>query len=423
MEPQFALKNVPFYVSLFNNPEPETSADDVSAFNKQLLSVGRSGYYSPDGGFTAYFWEDDIPANSIAILSIEYEMWRWSSMFFSGFIDRLAANGNVAAVVMAINSPGGSVSGLDALAQSIKNCDEVKPVIAWVNDGSCCSGAYWIASQARAIYASNQHCYIGSIGTMLTWLDWSEYLKKAGIKEEVLYATASTEKNKAWRDQQEGNSDTLRQYLDSYNAAFQATVKAGRGSKLKAANTLNGQTYHTPEALKYGLIDGVKSWVELLAFMGDKEAVEALKPATVPATEPDKPAAQEEAAELEAQGNEPNQSATNPLINMKLSEWLMSFLGLSSNEVSEASLASIEEAAKKHNDELAAKDKKISDLTASITKLEETITSLQEQVKTLGSEPAKEKQVKDEQNTNPLTKEEPEPAYYSKVRQFQSLHN
>jgi signal peptide peptidase SppA len=93
---------------------------------------------------------------------------------------------DVDAVFLDIDSPGGTVSGTPELAQAVADVNRKKPVYAF-SSGLMCSAAYWVGSQAQAIYVTPS-ARIGSIGVIQPVVDDSEALKNAGIKVEVFAA-------------------------------------------------------------------------------------------------------------------------------------------------------------------------------------------------------------------------------------------
>ena len=90
---------------------------------------------------------------------------------------------DIKAVFLDIDSPGGTVAGTPELAAAVASINERKPVYAF-SSGLMCSAAYWIASQARAIYATPS-ARVGSIGVVQAVIDNTAALDARGIKVEV----------------------------------------------------------------------------------------------------------------------------------------------------------------------------------------------------------------------------------------------
>ena len=93
------------------------------------------------------------------------------------------ARDDIKAVFLEIDSPGGTVAGTPELAAIVASINEQKPVYAF-SSGLMASAAYWIASQARAIYATPS-AQVGSIGVVQAVIDDTAALDAEGIKVEV----------------------------------------------------------------------------------------------------------------------------------------------------------------------------------------------------------------------------------------------
>lgn len=91
------------------------------------------------------------------------------------------ADRDVAGILLAIDSPGGTVSGTDDLAREIRKANQAKPVWCQIEDLGC-SAAYWAASQGARVAANSPTALVGSIGTYLTIYDTSGAAAKEGIR-------------------------------------------------------------------------------------------------------------------------------------------------------------------------------------------------------------------------------------------------
>lgn len=210
------------------------------------------------------------PKNSIAVLNVTGAIMKYDycgspgTTTMASWLKEADANPNISSHVLIIDSPGGAADGTLNFAETIKSLN--KPVRAFVN-GMCCSAAYWIASACKEIYASNTLDIIGSIGTFSTIVDYREQLAAEGIKVHEIYASASTEKNRPIREALDGEYQLLRsKMIDPFNEAFTSSIKKNRGMKenFNAEKVLNGDTFLSKEAQKYGLIDGIKTLEQLL---------------------------------------------------------------------------------------------------------------------------------------------------------------
>lgn len=137
------------------------------------------------------------------------------------------ANPDVSAIVLDVDSPGGSVFGVQELADVIISSRGTKPIIAVAN-AQAASGAYWIASQADEIVVTPSGA-VGSIGAFMRHSDQSDKNVKDGVKNTYIYSG---------KYKVEGNPDGpldaeglayLQTQVDSFYTAFVKAVAKGRG--------------------------------------------------------------------------------------------------------------------------------------------------------------------------------------------------
>jgi signal peptide peptidase SppA len=156
---------------------------------------------------------------------------------------------DIKAVFLNIDSPGGTVAGTPELANAVAALDKKKPVYAF-SSGLMCSAAYWVASQARAIYATPS-AQVGSIGVVQAVLDNSAALDKAGIKVEVFsvgkYKAMGAPGTPLTDDQRELISSNLAEIAGEFHAAVLAKGRA------IPAEAMEGQTFSGKQAQRHNL--------------------------------------------------------------------------------------------------------------------------------------------------------------------------
>jgi protease IV len=157
-----------------------------------------------------------------------------------------------------IDSPGGMVDGTATFADVIKA--STKPVIAFIDDGMAASAAYWIASYANEIIASQPTDQIGSIGAYSTLADFTGAYEKDGIKIKTVYAPQSTEKNEEHRQAFEHNNiKPAEASIGRIAQEFIDKIKENRSGKINinVSDPFKGKIFFADEALKIGLIDSI----------------------------------------------------------------------------------------------------------------------------------------------------------------------
>ena len=178
---------------------------------------------------------------------------------------------SVHSVLLDIDSPGGAVSGVLDVAELIRYVDtSIKPVYSY-SSGSMCSGAYWLGSSAREIYASRV-ATIGSIGVITTSMDYSKQLEDDGVKATVIRAG----KYKQMGNPYEPLSDTGRQeiqaMIDDVYKVFVSDVAKSRGKSYQFTDEYmaQGRVMLSESAKTVGLIDEIMSFDQALITISKK---------------------------------------------------------------------------------------------------------------------------------------------------------
>jgi signal peptide peptidase SppA len=166
-------------------------------------------------------------------------------------LDQMAADPAVEKVALHVSSPGGTVTGVEELANKVRGLG--KPTMAYT-DSEMASAAYWIASAADRVVASPSST-VGSIGVYLAVPDFSKAAEMAGIKMVVIksgkFKGAGIEGTSLSEDQ----IANLQESVDSIHADFKAAVNMKR--KMVRAEAMEGQTFSGKQAAAQGLVTGL----------------------------------------------------------------------------------------------------------------------------------------------------------------------
>lgn len=123
---------------------------------------------------------------AVALIGLEGVVVPWKVEAFAGAVRAAAADPGVGALVLAIDSPGGVITGVPEAAETIYSLRGSKPITA-VSTGLMASAAYWIGSAADTVVASPS-AYAGSIGVWTMHADLSKLLDGMGIKVNLISA-------------------------------------------------------------------------------------------------------------------------------------------------------------------------------------------------------------------------------------------
>ena len=167
---------------------------------------------------------------------------------------------DIKAVFLDIDSPGGTVAGTPELAATVASINERKPVYAF-SSGLMASAAYWIASQARAIYATPS-AQVGSIGVVQAVIDDSAALDAEGIKVEVFAVGKYKAMGAPGTPLTDDQRDLIRSNLAEIAQEFHAAVLA-RGRSIPA-EAMEGQTFSGRQAQRVNLAGMVPDRAEAM---------------------------------------------------------------------------------------------------------------------------------------------------------------
>lgn len=260
------LKGDGSFAEMFGEGKPDTEQEKeaTKVLSNKAGSVYEVGYYTD---------LSRLPSGSIAMLTIAGPVTKYGGMCAYGSVDhvatinRLSNAPNVKGIILNIDSPGGEAAGTAMLADAIRAAVATKPVIAVIDDGIAASAAMWIASAAQEIYTTQKTDMVGSIGVYTTIADWYGYFEKEGLSVRDIYAPQSTEKNRDYKEALEGNDDLVKEDLAVLAQEFIDTVRANRAGKIMGNDWATGKMFYTKEAVKIGLIDGQKSFSQVVRRM------------------------------------------------------------------------------------------------------------------------------------------------------------
>jgi len=176
-------------------------------------------------------------------------------------LERAFKEKNATAIILNINSPGGSAVQAGEVYDEIMRLRKENPekkVYAVISDAGA-SGAYYIAAASDKIYA-NKASIVGSIGVLMDGFGFVDTMKKVGVERRLV----TSGEHKGWLDPFSPvnlqDVDYLKEMLDTVHTQFIDSVKAGRGDRLKESPELfSGLAWSGEQAVGMGLVDGLGS--------------------------------------------------------------------------------------------------------------------------------------------------------------------
>ena len=178
---------------------------------------------------------------------------------FKEQLDRAAADKKVKAVVLRVNSPGGTVTASDTMYEMLARFRQRtgKPVIASLQEVAA-SGGYYVACAADEIVASPTSV-VGSIGVIVNTFDASRGLDKLGICSEAIKSGPLKDMGSPFKAMTADERSVMQGMVDEYYARFITVVKSHRniGTEEKSRIATDGRVFSGKQALDVGLVDRV----------------------------------------------------------------------------------------------------------------------------------------------------------------------
>lgn len=197
-----------------------------------------------------------VEVNGVIASSAEANAYDVSSALTEAF-----KNKHSKAVVLAINSPGGSPVQSDEIwqtAMELRKENPNKKLYAIIGDIGA-SGAYYIASSADEIWV-NPSSLVGSIGVIMSGYDTQKLMEKIGVKDRTMTAGEYKDILSMSRDMTESEKAHIQKLLDTTHQNFIDAVKEGRGDKLKNPEQnqiFSGLFWTGKQSVELGLADKV----------------------------------------------------------------------------------------------------------------------------------------------------------------------
>jgi len=179
----------------------------------------------------------------------------------SAAIDNMSQNPQCSRIALQISSPGGTVTGVEELANKVRNLS--KPTMAYT-DTEMASAAYWIGAAADKVVASPSSS-VGSIGVYMVIPDYSEAAKAEGIKMVVIKSGKLKAIGVPGLPITAEEQAHLQEGVDAIYNDFASSVLMTR--KMVKAEDMQGQVFSGKQAASKGLVTGLADSFEQAVSM------------------------------------------------------------------------------------------------------------------------------------------------------------
>ena len=180
-------------------------------------------------------------------------------------IDKVRKDSSVKAVVLRVNSPGGSVSASSKIRTALDLLEKDKPVVASFGNYAA-SGGYWISNGCCKIYA-DATTITGSIGVFSMIPEFSKVSKKLGVGIETVGSNKHSDMYSLMRPFDKAELDYMQASVEDIYDMFVNLVAEGRGiSPAQVDAIAQGRVWLGSDAIGIGLVDEIGTLTDAIAY-------------------------------------------------------------------------------------------------------------------------------------------------------------
>ena len=182
---------------------------------------------------------------------------------YARLLDSIARNKRYRALLLDIDSPGGSAHGSEVLHRSLQRVAENKPVVAYVR-GLGASGAYYLCCAASQVFALPT-AMVGSIGVIYLRPVMEQLLARVGVEFSIFKGGKFKDMSGFWRSPTPEESERFQGLIDEIYDNFVSVVAAGRSLEPERVRELaTGEIYTGLRGKELGLVDHIGDFNDAL---------------------------------------------------------------------------------------------------------------------------------------------------------------
>ena len=241
----------------------------IGTHASSTLTIGaRAGNAQPRNGKVAIIPVTGVIAQHARMVNQVSTSSGSSCEAIGNMLDAAMADPDCSAIVFDVDSPGGSVFGIQELAGKIMSARGKKPMIAVANS-QMASAAYWIGCAADELWVTPSG-EVGSIGVFCVHMDASEAYAKEGLKPTIIKAGDHKAEGNPYEPLSKEALAYAQSQIDDYYAAFVKGAAQGRGVSVATVESDFGQgrTVTAQAAVRRGMADKVGTLDQALAKFG-----------------------------------------------------------------------------------------------------------------------------------------------------------
>ena len=182
---------------------------------------------------------------------------------YARLFETVARSKSYRALLLDIDSPGGSASASETLHRSIERVAEVKPVLAYVR-GIGASGGYYLCCAASQVFTLPT-AMVGSIGVLYLRPVLEQLLGRAGVEFSIFKGGKYKDMTGFWRSPTSEESERLQSLIDEIYDNFVQVVAKGRSMSEEAVRELaTGEVMTGQRGIEAGLVDRIGDYTDAL---------------------------------------------------------------------------------------------------------------------------------------------------------------
>jgi protease-4 len=189
-------------------------------------------------------------------------------------IKRAGEDSSVKAIILRINSPGGSAAASQELYEEVRKARENDKIVVASMSDVAASGGYYVACGADKIVA-NPGTITGSIGVIFSQLQYSELLEKYGVRSNVITSGKYKDIGSPLRNMTEEERQILQEMIDDVYSQFVHAVAEGRQMNESEVLALaDGRIFTGRQAKELGLVDELGNFQDAVDLAAELAGIE-----------------------------------------------------------------------------------------------------------------------------------------------------
>ena len=187
-------------------------------------------------------------------------------------LQKIGESKQVSGVIVAVNSPGGTTAGGEALFEALRDIAKTKPVVAQF--GTVATSAAYIAGLATDQIVARGNTITGSVGVIFQWPEFSGLLEKLGIKVNEIKSGPLKANPSPFLPLDDAGRSAAEEMVAESQRWFLNLVRTRRGIDTKSVAGLEqGRVFSGRDALNHKLIDEIGGEAEVVKYLEDKRSV------------------------------------------------------------------------------------------------------------------------------------------------------